>query len=325
MAGSVLQASDEEIWPESCDVDIMLVAGKGSRLKKPGKLWEKGALLEVSVIGEGELASIEHVLSTHYLAYAMSYGRILWDPEGFLQRIHQKTKGEYEQRKWVKARCASIMARIEEGCGCYGVNEASSLARPVNGWAFSTGLTCFPILAAALRNCTVRKRYTAAREVLEEYGMSRLYPQLLRQLCPREVGRDALLKSLKALETTFDLACKSHGPSSGYAYRGDISPQGRPVAIGGSKELIDSHYPEEAVFWMAVTFARCHLILEMDSPEIQKQCLASFWEFLHLLEINEITDIYKRLRGLRAFLPKLEELAELVMKSREAGFDLKIK
>lgn len=315
-SGSYLTAAEDAPWPESSDVDIVLVWREGACPPKLGKLREQGVLLEISSLEETELRDVSRVLSTHYLAYALQAGEILFDPQGRLSSLHRQVQAEYAKRKWVQARCESFYKRIREAVEGYSP-QAMSFAQKVNGWAFTTAITCFPILLANLENCTVRKRYPAARRVLESYGMGDFYPRLLSLLVPKPLGRDSLLAHMDSLEETFSLACASTGPSAGYPFRRDISQEGAAVAIGGSRELLDTAHPEDAVFWMLATFARCHIILDMDNPAQSQQRLPAFRAFLEDLGICRGEDISVRLQGLAAFLPDLEKAAGKIMDLRE--------
>ncbi|MEH2936639.1 hypothetical protein [Acutalibacter sp. JLR.KK004] len=316
VSGSYLAAAEDAQWPESSDVDIMLVWQAGACPPKLGKLREQGVLLEISSIEETEFQDLPHVLSTHYLAYALQAGEILYDPQGTLSALHQQVREAYAKREWVEARCESFYRRIREAVAGYRP-EGMSFAQKANGWAFTTAIACFPILLANLENCTVRKRYPAARQVLKAYGMEGFYPRLLSLLVPEPLGKERLLTHMDGLEKTFSLACASTGPSAGCPFRQDISQEGAAVAIGGSRELLDTEYPEDAVFWMLATFARCHIILDMDNPALSGERLPAFQAFLADLGISREEDIASRLQSLAAFLPDLEKAAGEIIDQRE--------
>ena len=317
IAGSYLETPPGALWPESSDVDIVLVFPQGACPPKLGKFRENSLLLEVSCLEEGEFSTIEKVLSTHYLAYALQAGEILYDPQGCLARLHRQAAAQYAQPKWVNARCEAFYQRIAQSVSGYDP-QAMTLPQKVNGWAFTTGITCFPVLLAALGNCTVRKRYTAARQALEAYGLGGHYPRLLQLLAPHPLGDRVLSQHMDQLEETFYLACASRGPSAGYAFRSDISPEGAAVAIGGSRQLIASAHPEDAVFWMLATFARCHIILDMDDPGASTQRLPALWAFLRDLGIGREEDFGLRLAQLADFLPALRAIAGEVALRRES-------
>ncbi|MFJ4922952.1 hypothetical protein [Streptomyces sp. NPDC088725] len=44
----------------------------------------------------------------------------------------------------------------------------------------------------------------------------------------------------------------------------------RPIAIDGSRELIDGGLHREAVFWIVAAFARCHTVLAADAPDAHR-------------------------------------------------------
>lgn len=317
LSGSLLGAGVDDPWPESSDVDAVLVFAPGKCPPKLGKFRTEGILLEATCLEETEFASLEHVLSTHYLAYALNAGALLYDPDGILAALHRETAARYGDRRWVEARVRSLLERVRQGAEAF--DPRASLAAQVNAWAFPTGICCFPILAAALENCTVRRRYSAARRVLERYGMEGFSARLLSLLVPEPLGRERLSAHMDRLEETFWLACGTSGPSVSYPFRSDISPQGAAAAIGGSRELLASERPEEAVFWMLATFARCHIILEWDAPALERERRPAFRALLADLGIRGAEDFSARLGQIKAFLPALEAAARQVMDLREQG------
>lgn len=316
ISGSFLGAQPGGLWPASSDMDIMLVFEPGACPPKMGKRREKGVLLELSCLDAKELAPLEHVLSTHYLAYALNAGAILYDPQGILGRVHRQVQAEYARRPWVLARCESFYNRIKQGVQGF-CPDHMGLPQMVNGWAFTTGIACFPILLADLQNCTVRKRYPAARQVLEAYGLVGFYPQLLSLLVPEPLGQACLAGHMRQLEETFRLACGTAGASASYPFRQDITPEGAAIALGGSWELLDTPHPEDAVFWMLATFARCHIIFEMDGPGLGARRLPALWAFLKDLGIGCKGDFAVRLKAVLDFLPALRGAVGEILDKRE--------
>lgn len=317
LAGSILEAEEEEDWPASSDVDVVLVYSRGCCPAKWGKFQFQGVLLEGTCLEEGSFSSLEQVLTTHYLAYSLNAGEILWDPTGYFTRLHRAVSGAYAQEEWVRARCHALVEQVRKGLSN---PPQDGFPQRVNGWLFPTGITCFPLLAADLRNCTVRKRYSAARQTLTRRGLEEYYPQLLELLVLRPLGREKLFAHLGQLEESFRLASGSQGPSRDYPFRGDISAQGAAVALEGSRELIRSPWLEEAVFWMGATFARCQIILDLDDPALGARRLEAFRAFLEDLGLRDEGDFTSRSRKVLEFLPELEDLAREVASRRERGF-----
>ncbi len=314
LSGSFLQAAEDDTWPDTSDIDIVIIIDDKPPEIKPGKFPYSGVLLEVSLVHKREYASIEHILTTHYLAYALHIDGILDDPYSLLKPIHLEIKEQYAREFWVRKRCRSFIAHIRDSILSF--NRNAPFHEQVTGWLFPTGITTFPILAAALQNCTVRKRYTAARMVLNAYGLMEFYSPLIRQLTGDAFEADSLPGFLKELATTFDLACNTSGPSAHYPFRSDISFSSRPVTIDGSRELIESAYPMEAVFWMAATFARCHAILFMDAPELHRERLPAFQAFMASIGITDSEAMVKSNEALLAFLPEVERIAVTIIQNR---------
>jgi hypothetical protein len=316
LSGSFLNAADTDAWPETSDIDVVVVIDADPPAVKPGKFLFSGVLLEVTLIEKKEYASLEHILLTHYLAYALHTDGILDDPQGWLRPLQVQVKAQYADETWVRRRCQGFIAYITD-CTAQ-VNTAFPFHEQVTRWLFSTGITTFPILAAALQNCTVRKRYTAARAVLQTYGLMDFYPPLMKLLTGDDLHADSLPGHLRELEITFDLACRTTGPSSNYRFRSDISPIARPIALDGCRQLLNSPYPAEAVFWMAATFARCHAILHMDAPDLHALRLPALRAFLAEMGITGPEAISRRNRELLSFLPEVERIADILIQKRTA-------
>lgn len=314
LSGSILAADGQDSLPETSDIDIVVIINQEPPKEKPGKFSYRRVLLEVTLIRAEEYASPEHVLSTHYLAYALHKDGILADPMGWLRPLHQSVKTQYANNNWVRRRCQSFLTRIKDCAARFDTD--GPFHEQATQWVFPTGITTFPILAADLQNCTVRKRYTAARMVLESYGLTDFYTPLIRLLTGDKFRPDSLPGHLKELETTFDMASLTEGPSFHYSFRSDISQESRFIAIGGCSHLIASPYPMEAVFWMAATFARSHTILSMDAPDLHRKRLPSFAAFMADIGITGPEAFARRNQELLAFLPEVERVYNIIIQER---------
>lgn len=179
---------------------------------------------------------------------------------------------------------------------------------------FGPSCIAFPILAAAGRNCTVRKRIPAARAALEAYGEDAFFPQLERALGCEGMNREALRVHLAELERTFDIASQTDGPSRGYAFRSDIRPEARDVAIDGCRKLLEGDHPADAVFWMMATFARCQIVLRMDDPALYAQRLPALQAFAAALGVDTQEKALQRQQLARTILAEAEAVAERIVK-----------
>jgi hypothetical protein len=78
------------------------------------------------------------------------------------------------------------------------------------------------------------------------------------------MGRSRAEHHLGALAAAFDAAAAAR--RTPFVFAADISDLGRPIAIDGSRELIEGGSHREAVFWMVATYARCQKVLAHDRP-----------------------------------------------------------
>jgi len=102
-------------------------------------------------------------------------------------------------------------------------------------------------------------------------------------------------------------------------FASDFSDVARPIAIDGTREMIDRGYHREAMFWIAATYARCQRVLATDaSLELQDRFSPDFEHMLRDLGVVAYDDLYRRADEVRAYLPRLWEVAEQIMDSNLA-------
>ncbi len=128
------------------------------------------------------------------------------------------------------------------------------------------------------------------RYLLELLGCARMTPKQVEE-------------HLDELARTFDAAAAV--AKTPFFFSSDIMPIARPIAIDGSRELIQAGYHREAVFWVVATFARCHKILTTDAPDLQQAFTPAFEAMLADLGISSSRDIIRRSQDVIRFLPGL--------------------
>jgi hypothetical protein len=117
---------------------------------------------------------------------------------------------------------------------------------------------------------------------------------------------------LTALANAFDAATAAI--RTPFSFASDISDIARPVAIDGSRELIERGYHREAVFWMVVTYSRCQKILYHDAPAgLQERFSPGYRQLLGDLGITSFTDLQQRSHQVKALLPHVWEVAEAII------------
>src|SRR5439155_6092998 len=110
--------------------------------------------------------------------------------------------------------------------------------------------------------------------------------------CAR-MGRVRVEQHLAALTEVFDVA--KAVVKTPFFFASDISEIARPLAIDGSRELIERGDHREAVFWIVATYSRCQKILFHDAPrEVHDRFSPGYQELLGDLGITSPADLRPR-------------------------------
>ncbi|MHB1317559.1 MAG: hypothetical protein ACYCYF_02965 [Anaerolineae bacterium] len=304
LAGSIVGLADGEEAAPSSDVDIVLVSPHGVTLPGMGKTVYRGALLEATNLHWDLLSSPEAVLPAYHLAGSFRVDTIIADPAGRLRALQREVAAGFARRTWVRRRCLDAFEK--SAAGLASIDPREPFHQQVLSWVFPTGVMAHVPLVAALRNPTVRRRYAAVRQVLAEYGRADVYDQLLDLLGCRMTPAQ-VAGHLPGLSAMFDdAAAIGRTP---FSFSSDISALARPIAIGGSEEMIRSGDHREAVFWMVVTAARCQAILAADAPGLRQAHAPAFEALMADLGLHGASDLQRRAQEAARFLPALWEAA----------------
>ncbi len=307
--GSVNWLADSAALPPASDLDVLVVLAGADTPGKGGKIAYGGVVLDVSYLPRERVEPPERVLGDYHLAGSFAKATILADPSGRLASLRAAVAGEYAQRRWVRARCEHARGRVLDNLRS--LDETTLLHDRAMSWLFAAGITTHVLLVAGLRNPTVRRRYVAVRELLADYGRASFYPSLLELLGCAGMGRAQVEGHLAPLSEAFDAA--KHVVKTPFPFAADIGDGGRHAAIDGSRALIERGDQREAVFWMAVTYSRCMKVLHDDAPELQERYEPGYRRLLGDLGITSAADLGRRGEEVRAFLPRLWGVAEVIL------------
>lgn len=307
--GSINWMADDAEVPTTSDVDVMVVFDKPPPVKL-GKIRHRDVLLEISYLSSSEVASPEQVLSTSHLAGSFRTPGIIADPTGRLTQIQAVVAREYARRRWVRARCEFVESKLRRNV--LSLNASRPFYENATAWSFAAGLTTHLILVAGLRNPTVRKRYAAVRELLAEYDKLNVYERLLALLGCAEMSSERVQHHLAAMTAAFDAA--KTVVRSRFFFASDISDVARPLAVDGSRALIERGLHREAVFWIIATYARCQQIFDHDAPEsMGERFTPGFRELLAELGMSSWADLQRGGAEIVAMLPEVWTVAESIM------------
>ncbi|WP_052850302.1 hypothetical protein [Streptomyces avicenniae] len=320
LTGSTLTLPPGAEVPVGSDTDVMVVLDTLPEGHKPGKFLHRGALLEVSYLPHARLADPEAVLGSYHLAGAFRTdvvpgGTLLADPYGELARLRATVGRAFADPRWVRRRRAEARGNVERALT--GLDTTAPWPRLVTSWLFPTGVTTHVVLVAGLRNPTVRLRYLAVRDLLLSHGLGDAYDGLLRLLGCQDLTARRAEEHLHALARTFDATAPV--ARTPFPFSSDLTPAARPIAIDGSLRLIRAGRQREVMFWIAATFARCHMVLDADAPGLGRELAPAFDAALADLGIASAADLAARARAVLAHLPAVEEAAERVQAATLAG------
>ncbi len=294
--GSTVGLSDDADLPVGSDVDVAVVAD--STRPKAGKFLFRGVLLEVTYVTWQE---IRDALGSYHVAGGLRTDTVITDPTGRLRPLQALVARHFSDPFWVRRRCEEARSRVENGLRA--IDPAAPWPRQVMSWLFPTGVTTHILLVAGRRNPTVRLRYLKARPLAGD-----LYPDLLAHLGCAHWTPSQTRHHLAALATTFDRATEV--ARTPFPYSTDITRAARPIAVDGCHALVDAGDHREAVFWIAVTFARCHVILDVDAPG---EPTSAFDAVLADLGVTGPADLRERADRVLDFLPRVWSRAEALM------------
>ncbi|MFG1673294.1 hypothetical protein [Micromonospora sp. NPDC049282] len=303
-SGSTVGLPDDAVLPASSDVDVLLV--RGSPGAKVGKFVRGGVLLEVSTVTWAQLGGPEDVLGSWVFAPMFRTDGVIADPSGRLAVVRRRVAAGFADRVWVRRRCAGVRRRVEDGLRV--LDAGAPVADQV--------LAVWPAVAG-LVDPTVRRRYVRASEVLAGHGFGGWYPELLATLDGGGVGAGRVREHLAGLAVVFEEVARL--PREGFAFGADLGVAGRPVVFGGAAELVAAGRHREAMFWVLVTYARCHAVLAAVAPERGRAAWPAFEAVLADLGVASVADRRRRADAVLASLPAWQRVVDAVSRRVVAG------
>lgn len=274
-AGSTNWLPDDAELSRASDLDVMVVVADAERDGTREKFVYRGTLLEVSYLRSERFRSAEQVLGDYHLAPSFRTTKFLFDPFDELAPLLAVVSRDYAKRRWVRCRCANARDKVLRFIRS--IDADAAFADQAIGCLFAAGVTMHVLLAAGLRNPTVRARYVAVRELLGEYGRLAFHETLLDLLGAARIDAERVEYHMKRLTDA--------------------------GAIEGCREMIERGYSREAMFWIAVSFCRQQKIVGMQEHG----------EVLADLGISTTVDIRRRCAEIEQALPRVCEVADAIL------------
>lgn len=307
-AGSTNWLADDASLDPASDLDIMVVTADPQPSGR-GKFLYRGTLLEASYLPFDLFQSPEAILADYHLAPSFRTTPILFDPAGSLGPVHHAVCRDYAKRRWVRRRCDHARDKV--------LAALRPAPDPVMACLFAAGITTHILLTAGLKNPTVRARYVAVRTLLESCGRLSFHEDLLNLLGAAHIGPGRAARHAAALAPIFDAAAAALRTPVPFAC--DITTHARPIAIEGSLEFVRHDLHREAMFWVAVTQARCRQILDRDAPHALTGAMrAAYDEITADLGLATPAEIQTRRAEIERVLPRARDEAELILAANPA-------
>ncbi len=315
LAGSVAWLGDDDPVSPNSDIDIMVVIEDDKVASKPGKFTSRAVLLEASIVPFSEIADPETAVDRYHLAASIARQHILDDPSGILAPRFGIIAAEFPRRERVIARMDNAQQRVVTGLD--NLPAGAPFHMQVMAWLFPSSVTTHILLVAGLRNPTIRRRFVEVRHLLESYGESSQLDLLLSLIGCDVVTRHDAERYLAALEPVFDTTAAVDSSTSRWA--SDISTDARRISIDGTRELIESGYHRESMFWIVATFTRCLDVLAgADETDRYQEADAPFRAMMADLGICSFADIRDRSREVIAMLPAIRDTADRILERTPA-------
>jgi hypothetical protein len=311
-AGSVNRLPAEATLPATSDVDITVVCCGPTLPDRLGIIAYRGVLLDVSYMLIDRLESPELILGDYHMACTFSVPNVISDPTGRLAELQAAVSRDFALRQWVYKRCEQardkVLRYVESS------TEPAPLHDQVLSWLFGTGITTHVLLLAGLKSPTVKRRYLAARELLEVYERLDFYETLLQALGCAHMSRARVEHHLAALTEAFNAA--RDVVRTPFHFASEISDIARPLSIGGSRDLIRHGFHREAVFWIAVTYSRCRKVFFHDAPEqMRDEFSPGYHDLLADLGVASPADLQRAAGRTKAILPRVWQVARAIIES----------
>ncbi len=315
--GSIVSLPDSAPIQPASDVDIVVIVDGPEPEAKVGKFIHQAVMLDVSFLPWDQCHSPELVLGNSHLAGSFRDPDIVSDPTGQLARLQAVVSRDFAKIDWVTRRCEHAMEKIRANLAS--IDQKRPFHDQVMAWLFGAGVTTHVLLIAGMRNPTVRKRYLAVRDLLNDCGQSNFYEPLLDLLGCANMTPARVERHLSALEGAFDASVAV--AKTPLPFSADITDIARPIAIDGSRELIDRGDHREAIFWIVATSLRCQTILHHDAPpHVRERFEQSHQELLNDIGITNSSDVNRRKDEMEEFLPRLWDMTEDII-AANTGID----
>lgn len=278
--GSITTMPDEAHFPEYKDVDVHLIFNEGSpALESHGPFANvleteyRGVILEGGYKPLADYHTPEIVLSNPEIAYHLTVDSLLYDPDGWLQRLQAPVRDAYVCRTWVLARVEYERKGLEQWQGlrpfAQAIDSSGSQQIQLRGYhgSYLVALLCVATLQAP------SSAYSRMRDNLTEYNRVDLYEQVISILSLRNIPTDMLKRLIEEGAEAFDLAVQVRRSPNPFHHK--LNPHQRRYFVDKCRSLIADGLIEEAVGWLLAFYFSSVTVILVDGPDEVKPMFAA--------------------------------------------------
>lgn len=247
ISGSSTQFGEDAWHDPSSDIDCYLVVDGEAPAEKIGKITIIGVLLDVSFLS---WESLRHAQSDAVLSSLLHFSTIVSDTDDLLRSRKRQISDSFCEPGSIQSRIVQMRHKIRQGLAA----DSSTLPQPeqIMNWLFPATLATHIPLIRACKPLTVRKRFLAAKAVMSDAD----YESLLSLYGFADVTAHQAQHWLDDTASIFN-ATSSIAHQSHRFWAGDLQPNAKDIAIGGSQQLINQGFHRESLYWIIATSARC--------------------------------------------------------------------
>ncbi len=327
LQGSVMIKDEDENLPATSDVDIRIVVDQdvppmfttltGPFAQKYYKI--DGVILDTTYMTLENLNKQIAAFPGELIAVDFYKSNAIYDSDGTLDRLYQRTRITYRDIAWVRQRCKSgeksaqswFIQAANSNINEYGWNVKRILDFSWLYLGAAPAVSQIPCVAD-LRGMTFRTCLVKSRNTLTKYGFDDLYDGILNILGLVNYTKSDVEDSLDELSNALHYARSIHKTR----YYGDHHLQEilEPLIFDGSQELIDVNLYQEALLWIAGMRDWVQNAIENDGREPEKsQFRSAFDGMLTQLGITDDGEITRRSNMLRQYIPDMMGAANKIL------------
>jgi hypothetical protein len=325
--GSITTMPDEAYFPAYKDVDLHLIFKEGSpALENHGPFANileteyRGVILEGGYKPFSDYQTPEMVLSNPEITHHLTVDSLLYDPDGWLQRLQVPVRDEYARRKWVLARVDYERKGLEQWQGlrkfAQAMDSSGSQQIQLLGYhvTYLVALLCVATLQAPSSG------YNRMRDILAEYNRLDLYEQAISILSLRNIPADQLERLIHEGTEAFDLAVRVRRSPNPFQHK--LNPHQRGYFVDKCRSLIEAGLTEQAAGWMLAFYLSSVTVILADGPdEVKPLFAARRSQLVKMLGMDTPEALDERYQRIMRLDEQFFKLAEELIQSNPDIFD----